>query len=265
MSLPDGYTMVPLQGLWKQGDPSGPYGIDSGGTPYLIGGGGSGASAPQVQGNVAAAAADSGNPVKVGGKYNLVLPTFTDGQRADLQLNAKGLVMAVPTSGNGTAFASQGTNADAQGTSGTALVAAADNMVFNGATWDRARGDTTGAYAVLKGATSGGLTPTRVVTGTTGVIKAAAGQLYGLTSVQNLNAAVRYLHLYDKATAPTLSTDTPVLTIALAASSVQNAIPFGDIGVAFALGIAWAYTTDAVAIPTTAGTSTELKFSGAYK
>lgn len=41
-------------------------------------------------GNVAAAATDSGNPVKVGAKYNASAPTYTDGQRGDLQINASG-------------------------------------------------------------------------------------------------------------------------------------------------------------------------------
>ncbi len=130
----------------------------------------------------------------------------------------------------------------------------------------RTVGTATVAGATIAGATTGGLSATRVLTGTGGVIKASAGQLYKLHSVRNANAAVRYLHLYDKATAPTLSTDTPVLTISLLASSVQNGIDIGgDIGVAFALGIAWAFTTDNIAIPTTAGASTELMFSGAYK
>ena len=39
----------------------------------------------QVVGNVASDAADSGNPVKVGLKVNVTSPTFTDGDRADLQ------------------------------------------------------------------------------------------------------------------------------------------------------------------------------------
>lgn len=44
----------------------------------------------QVQGNAASGAADSGNPVKVGGKYNTTAPTLTNGQRGDLQLSPKG-------------------------------------------------------------------------------------------------------------------------------------------------------------------------------
>lgn len=40
-------------------------------------------------GNVAAGAADTGNPQKVGGKYNATLPTLTDGQRGDLQVDSR--------------------------------------------------------------------------------------------------------------------------------------------------------------------------------
>lgn len=40
--------------------------------------------------SVASGATDSGNPVKVGGKYNSSAPTFTDGQRGDLQIDANG-------------------------------------------------------------------------------------------------------------------------------------------------------------------------------
>jgi len=42
-----------------------------------------------VGGNVASGATDAGNPVKVGGRYNTTLPTLTNGQRGDLQLNER--------------------------------------------------------------------------------------------------------------------------------------------------------------------------------
>lgn len=41
-----------------------------------------------IGGNVASGAADSGNPVKVGGKYNASGAAVTDGQRGDLQIDA---------------------------------------------------------------------------------------------------------------------------------------------------------------------------------
>lgn len=44
----------------------------------------------QVVGNVASAASDSGNPVKVGGVFNSTVPAFTNGQRGDFQIDADG-------------------------------------------------------------------------------------------------------------------------------------------------------------------------------
>lgn len=41
-------------------------------------------------GGVASGAADSGNPVKVGGVYNTTQPTLTNGQRGDVQLDVRG-------------------------------------------------------------------------------------------------------------------------------------------------------------------------------
>lgn len=43
-----------------------------------------------VVGNVASAATDSGNPVKIGGPFNTTQPTVTNGQRVDAQLTSRG-------------------------------------------------------------------------------------------------------------------------------------------------------------------------------
>lgn len=43
-----------------------------------------------VTGPVASAATDSGNPVKIGGRYNSAVQAFTNGQRADLQVDQRG-------------------------------------------------------------------------------------------------------------------------------------------------------------------------------
>ncbi len=267
--------------------------------------GGSGTTAQEVQGNVAGAATDSGNPVKVGAKYNETRPTYTDGQRTDLQAGARGaLIVEIscpgtiganpiipPNSYDGSAFAggsqlmtglalfdvsggnyrqptvmNNGANVTGNNVLATGLMAQLDDTTptaisenqFGNLRMTAARSLNTSA----KPDTLGGLTPLRVVTGTTGVIKASAGQLYTLNAL-NTNAAVRYLHLYNKATAPTLSTDTPVYTVALPASG-RAEINLTAIGLAFSTGISWAYTTDDIAIPTTAGTSTELHFSAGY-
>lgn len=49
----------------------------------------------QVVGNVASAAADSGNPVKIGAIYNSSLPSLTSGNRVDLQTNKFGELVIV--------------------------------------------------------------------------------------------------------------------------------------------------------------------------
>lgn len=65
----------------------------------------------QAVGNVAAGATDSGNPVKVGGKYNSTLPTYTDGQRSDLQVDTRGGLQIVVTDKDGTGGAVVGSQA----------------------------------------------------------------------------------------------------------------------------------------------------------
>lgn len=49
-----------------------------------------------VVGNVASGVADSGNPVKVGGVFNTVLPTLTTGQRGDIQLDSSARQIIAP-------------------------------------------------------------------------------------------------------------------------------------------------------------------------
>lgn len=67
------------------------------------------------------------------------------------------------------------------------------------------------------------------------VIKASAGNLYE-TVVSNVTATPVYVKLYNKATAPVLATDVPVVTIPVPANSI-NSFNFGTIGKRFTLGI----------------------------
>lgn len=84
-----------------------------------------------VDGNIAAGASDSGNPVKVGGKYNSSAPALADGQRGDLQLDASGNLKVNITTGGSAgdtqyaegATASTATGTLALGKNGTALKA----------------------------------------------------------------------------------------------------------------------------------------------
>lgn len=73
-------------------------------------------------------------------------------------------------------------------------------------------------------------------------VKASAGRLYGV-QVHNTNGTVRYLKLYDKASAPTVGTDVPKKIIAIPpALIIPMVIQFGP-GLQFANGIAFALTT----------------------
>lgn len=72
------------------------------------------------------------------------------------------------------------------------------------------------------------------------VVKASPGALFKIQGT-NANAAKRYLKLYDKATTPA-STDTPVMTLELAASAAFN---FDFQHHWFAAGIGYRITTAA--------------------
>jgi hypothetical protein len=97
----------------------------------------------------------------------------------------------------------------------------------------------------LVAATRDGATPFHLVSAGTSqdrtVVKAAPGQVYGLT-LSNTNAAARYVKLYDKATNPA-STDTPALSVQVPANGSRDlAFPAG---MAFANGIGLRITTGA--------------------
>jgi len=69
--------------------------------------------------------------------------------------------------------------------------------------------------------------------------KASAGYLHKVVGY-NAAAAARYLKIYNKASAPTVGTDTPVMTVYLLA---QSAFALDVDGLYFSTGIAYALTT----------------------
>jgi hypothetical protein len=94
------------------------------------------------------------------------------------------------------------------------------------------------------------------------VIKGSAGNLYSV-AVSNINAAARFLKLYNKATSPTVGTDVPVLTIPVPANTVVS-VQFGRIGHRFSSGIGIAMTVNAADSDTTAVAANEIKASLGY-
>ena len=95
-------------------------------------------------------------------------------------------------------------------------------------------------------------------------LKASAGTLYTLFAV-NLNAAVRYIKFYNKASDPTVGTDTPVATFPIPASTTGAgfAIDLGP-GFDFATGIAYATTTGVADSDTAAVAANEIIVVGVY-
>lgn len=120
--------------------------------------------------------------------------------------------------------------------------------------------------------TIGGVTPVASATGgatsfqlisanTTNAtsVKNTSGTLYGI-QVFNNNAAARYLKFFDKASAPTLGTDSPIKTILIpgGTAGAGTIVPLPSCGVKFTLGIALAITTGIAALDTGAVAASEI-------
>lgn len=88
------------------------------------------------------------------------------------------------------------------------------------------------------------------------VIKNAPGRVFKMIGRNNA-AALRYLKLYNKATAPTVGTDAPIMTIPLAASAPFD-IDLGEFGFLFTTGIGYALTTGAADSDTAALTAGDI-------
>lgn len=96
-----------------------------------------------IGGNVASGAADSGNPAKTGGKYNLTRPTFTDGQRGDTQLDSRGNTGTAIYGADTATGANVVTPSDTQAST-PGLVTESLNSIYDGSQFVRQRQITNG-------------------------------------------------------------------------------------------------------------------------
>jgi hypothetical protein len=87
-------------------------------------------------------------------------------------------------------------------------------------------------------------------------VKASAGRIARLIGY-NASTSVRYLKMYNKASAPTVGTDTPVLTLALKPSDTFS-WDLENFGHAFSTGIAYALTTGSADSDTAALTAADV-------
>lgn len=124
--------------------------------------------------------------------------------------------------------------------------------------------------SVVQSTTLGGATPyTYIATAAADqdaqVVKASPGTLYSVI-VTSVNAAVRYLKIYDKASAPS-SADTPVMILMIPGSTTGGGVtvPIPACGLAFAAGIAIRLTTGVANNNASAVTTQEHVVSMIYK
>lgn len=189
---------------------------------------GSGGGNFPVAGIVASGAADSGNPIKIGGFASTSAPTaVTAGQRVNAWYNLNGACVTQLVAANGNAYTSSGPS-DGLSNSTTGLGVLPYNLTFNGTTWDRQRKANVFTRLAATAATG---SPTSVKT-TAGDARKAWGQN---------GAAITYLQLYSKASAPVIGTDTPTLTYPIPANAAFST----DFDCYFPAGVAIAFTTDA--------------------
>ena len=204
---------------------------------------GTGTTAGQTQGNTAAAAADSGNPVKIGAVFRSTRPTYTDGQRGDAQADNRGNLAVAIFNGATPAGIATASVTTLIGAASAGLNVVNHNYKSDGTGW---RADTRPSAASR--------IPSAAASTNATVAKASAGDIHRVTGY-NAAATVRYLKLYNKATAPTVGTDTPVLTLALKPLDAFN-IEIG--GYYCSAGISYALTTGAADADTGAVTAADI-------
>lgn len=130
--------------------------------------------------------------------------------------------------------------------------------------------DSQGAlWTTIAANTNGGYTPGKIIsaasTNATST-KASAGTL-GYITASNVNASPRYLKVYNKASSPTVGTDTPVHTFLIPGNTAGAGtnIPLPPQGIKLDTGIAFALTTGAADNDNTGVAATEIIVNFGYK
>ncbi len=114
-----------------------------------------------------------------------------------------------------------------------------------------------------------GCTPSKLLSAATTnatSVKASGGLVFVIHAI-NFNAAARYLKLYNKASAPTVGTDTPIWTLPIPPNSTTGggfvfSLPTG---VSFSTGIAFALTTGIADADTGAVAANEIALNYCWK
>ena len=156
-------------------------------------------------------------------------------------------------------------NADAGAATASGLPVNARNFAFNGTTWDRQRGDTSGTWFVAAPSISAPVLLSHSKLATADVnstlVKASKATLYAY-QIFNTTAAVKFVRLYNKASAPTVGTDTPVRRLMIPANGVVTF--HADEGLSFPLGFGYGATGAIADNDTTALAAADLVFNFDY-
>lgn len=121
--------------------------------------------------------------------------------------------------------------------------------------------------ATVTGGTTLPVTPTTTFTNSAATtnptsVKASAGTLWSIVA-SNSGASAVYLKLYNKASAPTVGTDTPALTIQLPASGTVS-VGGGANGLRFGTGLALAITAGVADTDTAAVAASAIKVATTF-
>lgn len=207
-----------------------------------------------------------------GTTWDAVQTGATDGSTSAQKLPAIGWLF------NGTNFDRVRSVINGQNTTGTGVVAAGilghfDDVSASTVTENQfapiRMSSRRNMYAELQAATLGGAKPySYICTGATNQdaqnVKSSAGQLYGY-DLFNVSTAVRYVKIYDKASAPT-STDTPKLRLAIPGNTAgAGAVKDITAGIEFTAGIGFRVTTGQADNDTNAVTSGDVVVNLQYK
>lgn len=173
-------------------------------------------------------------------------------------------VTVLPTGSNANAMhvinvASDGTvlngytdqNSDTIGGSGNKQDIVAKVVLYNGTNWSRGRdivgaSSNVGLMAVANAPSTSAnqacsIYRNTALKNTAQSVKGSVGNLFGMT-IQNLDASINYIKFYNSAS-PTVGSTTPVLTLAIAASSSLTIAPTAIAMANFATAISVAVTT----------------------
>lgn len=208
---------------------------------------GAGGTDGPTQGSVEGGTAGTASEL-VGGKYRATPDTLTDGEQSALSLDTRQNLKVAIVGVNGTdspaVVATQTGQTISSSSASNSFRTAALSYKNNGSTWMP-------DYL----ATSVSRIPSAANT-TNGTSAKASAAILKSFNGHNAAAAVRYLKIYNKASAPTVGTDTPVFTFAIPASAPFS-LSLGD-GLYLATGLAYALTTGAADADTGALTAGDI-------